>query len=90
MRVYESHAYMCIVCASTDNMSILCAYTHTYNAHNDIIGIMHSSAHEYMRIMRICALNMHHLHICATAHHLRSCTCAYNMRMRIMPSFMPP
>ena len=52
MRIYESHAHMRIVCASTDNMSIICAYTHTYNAHN---GIMRSSAHAYMRIMRICA-----------------------------------
>ena len=89
MRIYETHAHMCIVCECT----------HTYNTHN---GIRHNaqqrtcvSAHyAHLRIacaeyvsshhisrMRTCALNMHHLRICANAHHLRSCTCAYNMRM---------
>ena len=48
MHIYESHAHMRIVCASTDNMSIIYAYTHTYTAHN---GVMRSSAPAYMRII---------------------------------------
>ena len=89
MRIYETHAHMCIVCASTDNMSIICAYTHTSIAHNGIRHIAQQRTCVYAHYAHL-AVNMHHLRICATAHHLRSCTCAYNMRMHIMPSFMPP
>ena len=80
MRIYETHAHMCIVCASTDNMSIICAYTHTYNAHN---GIMRSSAHAYMRIIYIYIYKPNaHLRIkYASSAHMRHCASSALMHM---------
>ena len=74
MRIYETHAHMCIVCASTDNMSIICAYTHTYNAHNDI---RHNSQ------QRTCVY-AHYAHLrikYASSAHMRHCASSALMHM---------
>ena len=65
MRIYESHAHMRIVCA----------YTHTYNAHN---GIMRSSAHAYTASYKPNA----HLRIkYASSAHMRHCASSALMHM---------
>ena len=74
MRIYESHAHMRIVCASTDNMSIICAYTHTYNAHN---GIRHNAQ------QRTCVY-AHYAHLrikYASSAHMRRCATSALMHM---------
>ena len=95
MRIYESHAHSRIICASTDNMRIIYAYTHNISitaivcaecadAHNAQQRTCAYAHYAHLRI--VCAEcasahNMRRMRICAlNAHYLRICANAHHLR----------